>query len=455
MKLLPLFFCLIVLLSERGWASSSGGEGVALIRDAEIDDVLRSFADPLFKAAKLNPNSMSLYVINSPDINAFATGGSIIVLHSALLLRATSVLQVIGVLAHETAHVANNHIALGRDAYETAVLQNLLGTIGGIAVGAASGKPEAGAAILMGTQEAATRLYLTFSRTQEGSADQGAVRYLDSLGWPSDGLLDFINLLHHGEIMFVSEQSMDPYLRTHPLLTERIDFFRSHISKSPYRKAAFPRKFEDDFKRIQVKLKAFTQPPLKTLNEYPLTDKSLVARYGRAIAYFQNTQPEESLKELNGLLKDYPNDTFFWDLKGQIFFESGKMREAVKAYEKAVTLRPDIPLLSITLAHALIESGDKANLEKAYPLLLRAKTEEPDNTLTHRLLGVYYGKKGNMGLSALSLAEMALQAGDFGQAAKQATRAMHFLKGDEANLTRAQDILAEVERQSKPPSGPF
>ncbi len=447
MKIWLTLLCLLSIVPERMMAGPREG---ALIRDAEVEDIMRSFANPIFKAAKLNPKSMSLYVVNSSEVNAFATSGSIVVFYSGLLMRATSALQVIGVLAHETAHVANHHSMLGMEAYKQAVLQNLLGTLGGIALGAMN--PEAGAAILMGSQDMILRGLLKFSRTQEGSADQGAVRYLDSLGWSSDGLLEFLNILHHGDILVACEQHIDPYLMTHPLLTERFDFLKSHIAKSPYTKAAFPQKFEEDFRRLQVKLRAFTDPPLRTLANFPATDQSLLGRYARAIAHLQNAQPEDSLKEIESLLRDYPKDPFFWDLKGQILFESGKIKEAASAYEKAVALRPDIPLLSVTLAHALIESND---LEKAFPLLARATIDEPDNALVHRLLAIYYGKKDKTGLAALSLAEMAFQTGDLKQATQQAKRAMHFLKGDAVNLTRAKDLLDEVERAEKPASGPF
>ena len=176
------------------------------------------------------------------------------------------------------------------------------------------------------------------------------------------------------------------------------------------------------------------------------SDTSLLARYGRAIAYFQNAQEEESLKEINSLLADYPKDPFFWDLKGQILFESGKIKEAALAYENAVKLRPDIPLFRVSWAHALIESNDKSHLEKAYSELLRARTEESDNPFTYRLLAIYYGKTGKTGLAALSLAEMAFEVGDLKTAEQQAKRSLQLLKSDATNHQRAKDLLEEIKR---------
>ncbi len=415
----------------------------ALIRDAELEDVLKSYTDPLFKAAGLNPKSMHLYIINSKEVNAFAMGGGQIAIHTGLILRATSALQIIGVLAHETAHIAGNHIIRGMDAYKNALLQQLLGTIGGLAIGLA-GNPDAALGVLLGSQEMAHKGLLTFSRSQEGAADQGAARFLDSLGYSSQGLLEFMEILRKDD--FMAEQNIDPYALTHPLKTERIDFFRAHLAHSPHANAQLPEKLENNFKRIQVKIAAFILSPDKTLIKFPPSDTSLLARYGRAIAYFQNSQVQEALNEVDSLLKEYPQDAFFWDLKGQILFDSGQAKQAILAYEKAISLRPDIPLLRVNLAHALTESGDKSDLEKAFAELLRAKTEETDNPFTYRLLAVYYGKKEMTGHAALSLAEMAIQVGDLTAAEQQAKRSMHFLQNDPQNHSRAKDILEEVKR---------
>jgi predicted Zn-dependent protease len=436
-----ILFLIFLLLPLKLLASE-----VTLLRDAEIEDVLKSYINPIFKVAGLNPKSLNLYVVNSKDVNAMAMGGGRIAINTGLLLRATSALQVIGVLAHETAHLADNHIMRGIDAYEKALLQSLLGTIGGVGAMLA-GNPDAGLAILLSSQHLAERGLLKFSRTQEGSADQGAARFLDKLGWSSLGMVEFMDLLRKDDLL--SEQFVDPYTLTHPLHSERISFFQAHFGRSPHAKAQLPAGFEDNFKRIQVKITAFTLNPAKTFAQFKPTDSSLLARYGRAIAYFKNSQINEASVEIDSLLKDYPQDPFFWDLKGQILFESGKIQDATKAYEKAVELRPDLPLIRVSYAHALIETGDKGQLEKAFSELLRAKTEEPDNPFTHRLLAVYYGKKGETGLAALYLAEMSLEVDDLKMAEQQAKRALHFLKNDPTNYTRAKDILAEVKRQKE------
>jgi len=437
-RIILLLFFLIPL---NVFASGSLSEG-SLIRDAEIEAVLKSYITPIFKVAGLNPKSLTLFVINSNDVNAFAMGGGRVAINTGLILKSESALQVIGVFAHETAHLAGNHVIRGMEAYEKALLKSLIGVIGGLALAVAD--PEAGAAVLMGSQDVAMRGFLKFNRDQEGSADQGAARYLDLLKWSSNGLLQFMKILHKDT--YYARQDLDPYLLTHPLTTERIDFLESHTSHSPYVQNKLPDDFEPNFKRIQIKIAAFLDSPAKTLQRYKPTDTSLLARYGRSIAYLQINHVEEALVEVNSLLNEYPKDAFFWDLKGQILFESGKVHEAALAYENAVKLRPDITLLRINWAHALIESEDKNLIEKAANELMRAKTEEPENPFTYRLLAIYYGKNGKTGLAALTLAEMAYQVGDLDSAETQAKRSLHLLKEDKQNEIRAKEIIEEVGR---------
>lgn len=436
-----------ICISPLAFATSIPKEGT-LIRDAEIEDVVKTYLTDLFKAAKLNPKQIELFIIHTNAVNAFAMAGNKIGINTGFLLKTKSASQLMGVLAHETAHIQDNHIIRGIDAIEKSLLQTLIGTIGGLGA-VFAGQPDAGMAIILGSQELAKSHFLKFSRTQEGSADQGAARLLDSLGYSSRGLLEFLQMLHQDN--FFLEQYVDPYAITHPLTSERIDFFKSHTQNSPHANAELPQNYEENFQKIKAKLTAFLQNPGKTLTTYKSSDTSEIARYSRAIAYLQSSQMKGALLEVNNLITEYPKNPFYWELKGQILFESGKSKDASMAFGESVKLRSDIPLLRVNYAHALleIEGADKAILDKALKELLRAKTEEPNNPLVYRLLAVCYGKQQNLGMAALSLAEMALAIEDLKMAEEQGKRSEQLLKNDPKNLSRAKDLLQEVKRLKK------
>ena len=74
---------------------------------------------------------------------------------------------------------------------------------------------------------------------------------------------------------------------------------------------------------IKAKLEGFLESPGKTLLNN--TDSTLHSRYARAIAYFRAPLYKKSIEEINSLLKDYPNDPFFLELKAQILSENGKV----------------------------------------------------------------------------------------------------------------------------------
>ena len=95
---------LAVLAVPATWAAENGPR-ISLIRDAEIETLLRNFATPLYRAAGLDAGLLRIQVVRDGAINAFVTSGNRMYVHTGLLQQAGSAGEVIGVLAHETAHV--------------------------------------------------------------------------------------------------------------------------------------------------------------------------------------------------------------------------------------------------------------------------------------------------------------------------------------------------------------
>src|SRR5690348_8674332 len=85
--------------------------GIGFIRDAEIESDIRLFATPVLAAAGLDPAAVHIYLVNDPSINSFVAGGQNIFINTGLIQRSQSPNQIIGVLAHETGHIAGGHLA--------------------------------------------------------------------------------------------------------------------------------------------------------------------------------------------------------------------------------------------------------------------------------------------------------------------------------------------------------
>src|SRR5262249_23631390 len=99
---------------------------ISFIRDAEIENIIRAYATPVFTAAGLNPANIGVHIINDNTLNAFVANGLNLYINTGTLLQADTPLQVIGVIAHESGHIADGHLARARDGMEGAMEQSIV-----------------------------------------------------------------------------------------------------------------------------------------------------------------------------------------------------------------------------------------------------------------------------------------------------------------------------------------
>lgn len=414
------------------------------IRDAEIEHTIRTYASPLLRAAEIDQRDFGLHIVNDKALNAFVARGQRIFITSGLLMAAERPSQVIGVLAHEIGHITGGHLARLEGALDDARSQALIGQIIGIALGVLSKDGGVAAAGTAAGTGVAVKNLLKFSRTQENSADQVAVNLLDQTQTSARGLLEFFELLQDQELLVRSRQ--DDYVVTHPLTQNRIQFVRNHVAKSPYSDKKLPTILQAMHDRMVAKLKGFINPPSQTLHEFKADDPSVMARYARAMAYFRDARLAQALPLIDGLISEAPDDPYFHELKGQILFENGKISEALPSYQKAVDLRPGQPLLRVGLAHAQIELNRSDLIAVALGNLEQAIRYDRYMPLSWRLAATAYGRSGDLGMSALALAEHNLLLGRNLDAEGQAKKAQRLLKENSPSWLRAQDIAGTAER---------
>lgn len=414
-----------------------------IIRDAEIENNIRTWATPIFTAAGLDPHAVHIYIINDPTLNSFVSGGQNLFMNTGTLLRADRPNEIIGIMAHETGHIAGGHLVRFEEEMHDATIKGIIAMVAGMAVGAVGHNADAMGAGMAAGEGVGLRSYLSFSVAQEASADQAALKFLDATHQSAQGLLDFFEILEQEE--FLSAQRQDPYLRTHPLTRQRIDYVREHVAQSPWSKVPDPPQWVTNFDIMKAKLGAFLNPPSDTLAKYKADDNSVPARYARAVAYYRIPQLKDALAIIDGLIHDYPDNPYFNELKGQMLFENGRVDEAVAPYQKAVQLKPDTPLLRIEAAQVELETNNPALLPTALSMLADAVHFESDNPDAWHFLAIAYGRSNNLGMAALALAEEGMANGNYRTAGQQADRAMKMLPPG-AERQRAQDIRDEAKR---------
>ena len=421
---------------------------ISFIRDAEVERTIRAYAAPVLTAAGLDPDAIRVHLVNDRSLNAFVANGLNMFINTGLLIRSEHAGQVIGVMAHETGHIAGGHLARLREGLANATTESILAMVLGAAAAVASGNPEAGAAVMMGGSHVAERGLLAYTRDMERQADQAAINLLERSRMSPRGLMEFMEILADQELLAVGRQ--DPYVRTHPVSQDRVEFLRDALTKVKHANASLPSKFDEMHRRMRAKLIGYLDPT-RALQVYKEEDDSLESRYARAIAFSRRPDYPKALALMDTLIAERPNDPYFQEAKAQMLFESGRPAEALPLYEKALLLQPDEPLLRIELARVQIELGAPDQIRAAIKNLEAARLQEPAGAEVWRLLAVAYGRDGQLGMASLAQAERALVQHRRAEARSFAERAERQFDRGTPPWLRAQDIKRAAERLKDEP----
>ncbi|MEM6680210.1 MAG: M48 family metalloprotease [Pseudomonadota bacterium] len=409
-----------------------------LIRDTEIERTLDDMTRPILQVAGIPPASVRLFIVNDRRLNAFVAGGRNMFLNTGLLMELETPEELLGVIAHETGHIAGGHLARRRQEIQAAQGPALIGTLLGI-VAAAAGGPEAGLAIIAGSQGAALRNLLRYTRGEEAAADQAALTYLRRAEINPDGLRRVLQRFRGQEVLSVG--SLDPYTLTHPLSTDRLQLIEREAAAAQGR--SYPENPERDYwhARMRAKLEGFLQRPERVLDRTEgLSDE--MALYARAVAYHRIPDPTAALATIERVMTLRPNDPFYTELKGQILYEQGDPMAAEPAYREADRLLPDQPLILAGLGRVLLALDNDSASAEALEVLERARRADPGDSTMLRDLAIAYDRAGNRGMATLVTAERFALRGRVRDAQLHARRAEQVLPNGSPAWLRAQDILA-------------
>ena len=435
----------IALGSFPAAAQTGSSAGIPMIRDAEIEQLLREYTAPILRVAGLGNQNVQVVIIGDKSFNAFVMDAHRIFVNSGALMQATTPNQLIGVFAHETGHIVGGHLSKMRQelakAQTAAIVAMMLGA-GAMVVAAKSGSTDmgsAGAAAIMGPQSAIMHSLLSYQRAQEDQADRSGVRFLTMTEQSAKGMYDTFKKFAD-ETMF-SAAYLDPYVQNHPMPAERMAALEQLV-KTPYWDKKDPPELQFRHDLMRAKLYGFTERADVVMRRYPPSDTSIPARYARAIATYRYGDIRSALTQINGLIEAMPNYAYFYELEGQALLETGHAAEAVAPLRRAVQLAPSPALIEILLGQALIATNNPKMTAEAIPLLRAALAKEPESGDAYEQLALAYGHTGDLADADLASAQAAFARGDNKTARELAARAkMRFPVGS-PGWVRADDIVA-------------
>jgi predicted Zn-dependent protease len=429
-------------------SSAAVAQGIPLVRDAETENLLKDYSRPIFRAAGLGSH-ITMRIVKHESFNAFVIDGLNVFINTGTILQAKTPNEVIGVIAHETGHITGGHLAalrtrIARDQTK-ALLLMVLG-IGAMAVGAASSGETAremgnlGMGVGMGSQELIMRSLLSERRSQESAADQAGLRYLEATHQSGRGMLETFEGFAQQE--YVSANYQDQYARSHPVAADRIARLRELVAKSPYVSATDPPELQLRHDLVRAKISGYLEAPQTVLNRYPVKDNSLPARYARAIVRNCSGKCDQAMGEVDALIRDRPDNPYFWEIKGEFYYWAGKHREAMAPLRKALQLAGgNEPLMQVELAQALLGAEDKAMLDEAIGLLKRAVANDPSNATAFNLMGTALARKGELPKAEIATAQGRFAEGNIKEAQVFAKRAIKHLPTGSPDWLRAEDII--------------
>jgi predicted Zn-dependent protease len=438
-------------------AQTGTNAGIPMIRDAEIEQLLRDYTAPIFRVAGLSDQNVHVVIIDDKSFNAFVMDAHRIFVNVGALMEATTPNQLIGVFSHECGHIVGGHLSKMRQELanvQTAALIGMLLGAGALVAGAHSGSVDmgnVGMAAIIGPQAAGMSRILSYQRAQEESADRAGVRFLTLTGQSAKGMYDTFK--RFADESLFSAHGANPYAQNHPMPEERMAAL-ALLVKTPYWDKKDPPELQLRHDMMRAKLYGFVERPATVLAHYPLSDTSLPARYARAISAYRFGDPRSAMVQIDSLIQAMPNNPYFYELKGQALVEGGHPADAIAPLRRAVQLAPNPALIQILLAQALVGTNDPKLSEEAVPLLRAALLKEPESGDAYTTLAMAYGRKNDLADADLASAQAAFARGDNKTARELAERAKQRFPIGSPGWVRADDIVAFNRNQKQNPLFP-
>ena len=437
----------LVAVSVMAGSLPARSQGLPLIRDSEIESVLSDYARPLFKAAGLGSNRIQMRIVNESSFNAFVVDGRSVFVNTGTLMQSDTPNQVIGVIAHETGHITGGHMAALRSRIAKdqtrALLMQILG-IGLMVAAGAGGNKELGGAgqgVLFGGGEMIQRGLLAERRQQESAADQAGLKLLEATKQSGRGMLETFERFAQQE--YISDAQQDAFVRSHPVATDRLARLRKLVETSAYYGTRDDPVLQLRHDLMRAKLSGYLERPGTIDSRYPVSNTSLPARYARALSKFfkgGDGALQAALVDIDGLIRDQPNNPWFYEVKGDILARAGRKGEAVAPLRQALKLANDSMLIRVQLADCLMASGDPTSTNEAVEMLRKSLIDDK-NSRAFRLLATAYYKQGKGPEADAAQAQAEFEEGNLKQAQIFAKRAQTRLQQGSPDWIKTDDII--------------
>jgi predicted Zn-dependent protease len=387
-----------------------------LVEDPQITEYVNEIGHRVAAYANDGEYAFTFFVVDDPNINAFALPGGYIGVHTALLEATRSEDELAGVLAHEIAHVTQRHIARAVHANQRQSLLSTAIMLGAILAGAAGGSGDAMQGAIAVAQGTAAQQQINFTRSNEYEADRVGIQALADAGFDPQGMASFFEVISR-ETRPV-ESRMPEFLRTHPVSSARIAEARGRARDIEVTALPDSTNYGIAQARLQVSRQSTAEDAVTYFERKAYERQSDTERYGRAVAYMRAGRHNEANRIFEELAnKDQKVIAYHIGLaQSQLALEQIDSAEAT--FERAMQLFPrNVPLI-VHYAEALLQLGEA---KLAHRILLDLFNNVQPTPEQVRLIARAAIDAGDAAEAHYYMAEYSLMIGDLVQG-------VHFLR---------------------------
>lgn len=394
-----------------------------LIEDPLVKDFIHDMGYRLVSHSEGASDEFHFFVLDEPNINAFAAPAGVIGLHTGLILAARDQSELAGVVAHEIAHVTQDHLARQIENSQQVSLPTMLATLGlALAAGASGAGGEASQAILMGGMSLAQQFQINYTRQGEAEADRIGIALLARGGYDPKGMTRFFERLN--TVSRAMGDGPPEYLRTHPLTVNRIAEARTRAERLEPNELRDGRRFHF----VQARLRALATDPVDAERWFRarLEDSGDVpieaARYGLALTLLGDRRLEAASEQVDRLLEKDPGHQLYRLLHADLMLAEGRVAESLTVLESLYLQYPGNRLVTTQYTQALMHERDADRAARASEVLRSYLRHNPDDVRMTELYARAADRAGRPVRAAEALAESYYMRGGIREAIVQLER---------------------------------
>ena len=379
-----------------------------LVEDPQITEYINDIGHRIAAYANDGSHNFTFFVIDDPNINAFALPGGYIGVHTGLIEATRSEDELAGVLAHEVAHVTQRHIARAVHANSRQSILSTAIMLGAMIAGAAggvSGDVVSGAIAV--AQGVAAQQQINFTRGNEYEADRIGITALAKSGYDPQGMGSFFEVISRGGGN--PEYRAPEFLRTHPVTSARIAEARGRARDYQPVHTSDTVNYGVARNRLIVQRMETPELAVRYFERESYGNQSVAERYGRAVAYTRASRHLEAYRIFEELV-DNDQEIIAYHI-GLALSELALDRsyDSMASFERAKELFPrNVPLV-VHYAESLLQLG-KAKL--AHEILLDLLNNVPPTPEQVRLIARAASEAGDTAEAHYYMSEYRIMIGD-------------------------------------------